>query len=221
VEAAHARQRAFVADASHELQSPLASFRAQLEVGLEHPEGTHWDQTARDLLVDSDRMERLVRDLLYLARQDESTPPQRDLVDLDDVALEEAVRLRSRTTLRVDTGGVSAAPVRGSREELTRVVRNLVDNAATHARSVVTVRTATTASGVELVVSDDGPGVDPRDRAHLFERFYRGDQGRRHDRGSTGLGLAIVASVVARHGGSVEVAQPAAGARFVVRLPTA
>jgi signal transduction histidine kinase len=221
VEAAHARQRAFVADASHELQSPLASFRAQLEVALEHPAGTGWEPTARDLLDDSDRMERLVRDLLYLARQDETAAPPADLVDLDDVVLEETRRLRSRTTLPIDTGSVSAAPVRGSRDDLARVVRNLLDNAERHAASRVTVTTTTTASGVELVVSDDGPGVGLRHRPHVFERFYRGDEARQHEAGSTGLGLAIVAAVTARHGGSVNLAGSGPGAHFVVHLPPA
>ncbi|MGH3507553.1 MAG: sensor histidine kinase [Nocardioidaceae bacterium] len=221
VEAAHARQRAFVADASHELQSPLASFRAQLEVALEHPAGTDWEQTARDLLSDSDQMESLVRDLLFLARQDEGPAPPGHLVDLDDVVLEEVARLRSRTTLRTDTQGVSAAPVRGSRDDLARVVRNLLDNAAQHARSAVTVTSSSSATGVVLAVSDDGPGVAPEQRAHLFERFYRGDEARWRAAASTGLGLPIVAAVVARHGGWVEVGEPPSGARFVVHLPTA
>ena len=222
VEAAHARQRAFVADASHELQSPLAAIRAQLEVGLEHPDGTDWPATARDLLADSDRMERLVRDLLFLARQDSpGSVGSHVLVDLDDVVLEEVARLRARTSTEVETSGVSAAPVRGDRDDLARLVRNLLDNADRHAASTVHVRTSTAGSVAELVVSDDGPGIDPRHRPHVFERFYRGDQARRHGEGSTGLGLAIVAAVAARHGGSVEVADQAPGARLVVRLPSA
>jgi signal transduction histidine kinase len=221
VEAAHARQRAFVADASHELQSPLASFRAQLEVALEHPTGTDWEQTARELLSDSDRMESLVRDLLFLARQDEGPAPPTTLVDLDDVVLEEVARIRSRTTVPVDTSGVSAAPVRGSRDDLARVARNLLDNAVRHARSAVTVACSSAAGGVMLAVSDDGPGVAPEQRAHLFERFYRGDEARWSGTGSTGLGLPIVAAVVSRHGGRVEVGEPPAGAQFVVHLPSA
>lgn len=220
VEAAHARQRAFVADASHELQSPLASFRAQLEVALEHPTGTDWEQTARELLSDSDRMESLVRDLLFLARQDEGPAPPDTLVDLDDVVLEEAARIRSRTALPVDTRGVSAAPVRGSRDDLARVVRNLLDNAVRHARSAVTVSCSISSGEVVLAVSDDGAGVAPEQRPHLFERFYRGDEARSQGSGSTGLGLPIVAAVVSRHGGQVEVGEPPTGAQFFVHLPS-
>jgi signal transduction histidine kinase len=221
VEAAAARQRAFVADASHELQSPLASFRAQLEVALERPDGTDWTRTARDLLADSDRMERLVRDLLFLARQAETAPPPPRLVDLDDVLLEECARLRTRSTLDIDTAGVSAAPVRGSRDDLTRLVRNLLDNAARHATSRVTVTASQGSEGVRLVVADDGPGVPPEHQEHVFERFYRGDESRRHSAGNSGLGLAIVKAVAERHGGRVELASSGPGAQFAVHLPPA
>jgi signal transduction histidine kinase len=220
VEAAAVRQRAFVADASHELQSPLASFRAQLEVALEHPAGTDWESTARDLLADSDRMERLVRDLLFLARQEEATAPAR-LVDLDDVVLEESARLRTRSSKVIDTSGVSAAPVRGSVDDLTRLVRNLLDNAERHADSKVVVATWTTADGVRLTVTDDGPGVPPEHQQRLFERFYRVDESRGPDSGSTGLGLAIVKAVAERHGGSVELTPWRPGAQFGVHLPSA
>jgi signal transduction histidine kinase len=123
--------------------------------------------------------------------------------------------------LDIDTASVSAAPVRGSRDDLARVVRNLLDNAERHALSRVAVSSTTTESGVELIVSDDGPGIDSRHRPHVFERFYRGDEARRHDAGSSGLGLAIVAAVTARHGGSVDLAGSGPGAHVVVHLPPA
>ncbi|MEU8134590.1 sensor histidine kinase [Streptodolium elevatio] len=183
------RQRAFVADASHELQTPLASFRAQLEVALAHPDATDWPATARGLLDADLAMERLVRDLLFLAREDEGGPPPRTLLfDLDDVVLEEAARLRSVTAVRVDTSRVSAAPVRGSRDDLTRVVRNLLDNAERHADGVVTVSLTADARTVTLVVEDDGPGVPPEFRPYLFERFTRADSARSRARdGSAGV----------------------------------
>jgi signal transduction histidine kinase len=220
VEAAAARQRAFVADASHELQSPLAAFRAQLEVGLQHPTGTDWDSTARELLADSDRMERLVRDLLFLARQEGAAAPPR-LVDLDDVVLEESARLRTRSSKAIDTSRVSAAPVRGSPDDLTRLVRNLLDNAERHARSWVVVETWSTADGVQLLVTDDGPGIPAEHREHVFERFFRGDEVRGAESRSTGLGLAIVKAVAERHGGSVELTSWGPGAQFAVQLPPA
>ena len=218
VEEAHARQRAFVADAAHELQSPLAAHRTALEVALAYPDRTDWPETARGLLDDGERMERLVRDLLFLARQDDAPALARP-VDLDDVVLEEVRRLGAGRGVVIDTTGVSAGPVLGSRPDLARMVRNLLENAQRHARSRVVVTLAEGADGVRLTVADDGPGVEPQARAHVFERFYRGDEARAHETGSTGLGLAIVRAVAQRHGGSATLGVPDPGATFVVRLP--
>lgn len=218
VEEAHRRQRAFVADAAHELQSPLAAYRASIEVGLEHPESTDWPLNARALLADSDRMEQLVRDLLFLARQDEGQATRR-LVDLDDVVLEEARRLRASARVEIDTSGVSAAPVSGARSDLGRLVRNLLANAEQHASSRVSVTLTSDATGARLVVTDDGPGVPAEDRDRVFDRFFRGDESRAPESGSTGLGLAIVQAVAGRHGGTARLDHDAPGATFVVHLP--
>ena len=219
VEAAQARQRGFVADAAHELQSPLASYRAQLEVSLRDPAGTDWAETARELLAESDRMERLVRDLLFLARQDEQGSAPRTLVDLDDVVLEEVARLRSSAApVVLDAAAVSAAPVQGRRDDLARLVGNLLANAARHAATTVTVSLGVVEGEVLLTVEDDGPGIPPDQREEVFERFARGDPARGHDGGS-GLGLAISRAVVLRHGGTVRVADSPGGARLEVRLP--
>jgi signal transduction histidine kinase len=223
--AASARQRAFAADASHELQSPLARFRTQLEVALAYPDGVEWREVAASLLADSAEMERLVRDLLFLAREDERSPGERSdvLVDLDDVVLEEAARVRVGSAREVDTTEVSAAPVRGSREQLGRLVRNLLENATRYAAVRVHVRLTTSSAGVELVVRDDGPGV-PRDkRQRIFDRFVRLDQARLRETGGSGLGLAIVDAIARQHGGDVRLDDgdsAAGGATFVVRLPT-
>jgi signal transduction histidine kinase len=218
VEEAHRRQRAFVADAAHELQSPLAAYRTSVEVGLEHPESTDWPLTAQALLADSDRMEQLVRDLLFLARQDEG-PATHRLVDLDDAVLEEARRLRASARVEIDTSAVSAAPVFGSRSDLGRLVRNLLANAEQHATSRITVSLIGDSRGVRLVVTDDGPGVPAEQRDRVFDRFYRGDEARAHETGSTGLGLSIVRAVAERHGGTARLEGPA-GATFVVELPS-
>lgn len=218
VEEANRRQRAFVADAAHELQSPLAAYRASIEVGLEHPESTDWPLNARALLADSDRMEQLVRDLLFLARQDEGQATRR-LVDLDDVVLEEARRLRASARVEIDTSGVSAAPVSGARSDLGRLVRNLLANAEQHASSRVSVTLTSDATGARLVVTDDGPGVPAEDRDRVFDRFFRGDESRAPESGSTGLGLAIVQAVAGRHGGTARLDHDAPGATFVVHLP--
>lgn len=218
VEEAHRRQRAFVADAAHELQSPLAAYRTSIEVGLEQPETTNWPLTARGLLADGDRMEQLVRDLLFLARQDEG-PAIHRLIDLDDVVLEEARRLRASARVEIDTSGVSAAPVSGSRSDLGRLVRNLLANAEQHATSRVTLSLTSDATGARLVVADDGPGVAAEHRDRVFDRFFRGDESRAHETGSTGLGLAIVRAVAGRHGGTATLDEHSPGATFVVHLP--
>lgn len=218
-EEAHRRQRAFVADAAHELQTPLAAYRTSIEVGLEQPGSTDWPLTARQLLADSDRMEQLVRDLLFLARQDEG-PATHRLVDLDDVVLEEATRLRVSARVEIDTSGVSAAPLSGSRSDLGRLVRNLLANAEQHATSRVTVTLTSDVRGARLVVADDGPGVPAEDRDRVFDRFYRGDEARARETGSTGLGLSIVRAVAGRHGGTATLAEDSPGATFVVHLPS-
>jgi signal transduction histidine kinase len=213
------RQRRFVSDASHELRSPLASARAQLEVAAAHPETLPWEATAAGLLAENERMERLVTDLLFLARSDEGrTEAPRAAVDLDDLVLAETGRLRERNHVRVDISHVSAARVFGNREHLGRVVCNLLENAERHARSTVAVELAATGSEVELVVADDGPGVPPEDRERVFDRFVRLDGDRSRGHGGTGLGLAIAREIVRAHGGRIWV-EGTTGARFVVRLP--
>lgn len=223
LERATRRLTAFTSDASHELLSPLAAFRTEIEVALAHQEQTQWPEMAEALLEQCHEMEGLVRDLLFLAQQDErsSHGPPDILVDLDDVVLEEAARLRAVGSVVVDTTAVSAAPVRGDRRQLRRLVRNLLDNAARHAASRVDVRLGSAGEVAELVVLDDGPGVLAADRERIFERFVRLDDARARDTGGAGLGLAIVAAVAAHHGGSAEVRDVAQGAAFVVRFPAA
>jgi signal transduction histidine kinase len=215
------RQRAFVADASHELQSPVTAMRTQLEVGL--ADGTHdWSGTARLLLRDTDEMERLVRDLLFLARTHDGSPAHRtDLLDLDDVVLEEAARVRGTTDVAVTTSEVSAAPVRGDADELRRLVRNLLENAVRHAGSQVRVRLLAARDDVRLEVADDGPGIPTEDRERVFARFVALHEARTRGTGS-GLGLAIARQVALRHGGTLTVADSdIGGACLLLVLPTA
>ena len=211
---AHRRQRDFVSDASHELQSPVAAIRTQLEVALAHPSGTDWQALAGDLLSDCGQMERLVRDLLFLARTDlthDQAP--RTWLDLDDLALEEVARAGGP----IDASGVSAAPVLGNADELRRLIRNLLENGLRHAASRVTVTVAQRANEAVLTVADDGTGVPVEERERIFDRFHRGDTAR--DGAGTGLGLAIARSIAERHGGTLAVADSADGARFELRLP--
>jgi signal transduction histidine kinase len=214
------RQHRFVADASHELRSPLTGIRAQLEVDLAHPAQADWQATERDVLDDAIRLQRLVADLLALAAADASAldASHRGMVDLDEIVLTEARRLRTRTRHRVDTSAVSGAQLIGNADQLVRAVRNLFDNAGRHARSTVTVTLEESDSAALLTVADDGPGIPAEQRDRIFERFARIDGGRTRDDGGTGLGLAITHEVVVAHGGSITV-DNAPGARFRVALP--
>jgi signal transduction histidine kinase len=214
------RQRRFVADASHELRSPLTGIRAQLEVDLAHPENADWQATDRDVLVDAVRLQRLVEDMLILATTDASAfdASSREPVDLDEIVLSEARRLRSRTPYRVDTTRVSGAQLTGNRDQLARAVRNLLDNAARHAGSTVTATLAESESEITLVVVDDGPGIPVDQQRRIFERFTRLDDARTQDNGGTGLGLAITQEVVIAHGGTITV-ENAPGAQFTVSFP--
>jgi signal transduction histidine kinase len=215
-----ALQRQFVSDASHELRSPLAGMQAELEVALANAHDADWPHVAGDVLEDLGRVQRLVDQLLVLARLDEGAPVAADRpVDLDDLVLREARRARERHGPVVDVRGVSAGRVRGDPDRLRQVVRNLVDNAVRHARTRVTLGLQTQAGSAILTVADDGPGIPPAERERIFERFTRLDEARAIDKGGYGLGLAITREIVAAHGGTVEAEDPASGARLVVHLP--
>jgi signal transduction histidine kinase len=222
LDASALRQRRFVADASHELRSPLASIQTQLEVALAHPQLADWPATAREVVQEVTKLQRTVDDLLLLARIDENTPPRRDLVDLDELVLAEALRARERGRVEVDVDRVSGARIQGDPDQLTRVVRNLVGNAEHHADKRVRLELRMLDGEAELVVADDGPGIPPADRERVFHRFTRLDEDRGRRRGGTGLGLAIAREVVRAHGGTIRVTDaPGGGARLVVRLPRA
>lgn len=218
-EAATRRQREFVADAAHEIRSPVASLRTQLEVAALHDDPS-WRDRLPALTEDAARLSRLVDDLLRLARIDARVPLARDEVDLDDIVLETVGRARSSTALHLDTSAVSGARIVGDRDALTRAVQNLLDNALRHARTTVAVALTTT-DRAELTVTDDGPGIPVDQRERVFDRFTRLDDARSRDAGGTGLGLAIVRDVVLQHGGDVRIEDAGPGARFVVRLPLA
>ena len=228
LEDASQRQRRFVSDASHELRSPVASMRQHSEVALAHPGRTTVNELAATVLAEDLRMQLLVENLLLLARADEGglTLAEGDVVDLDDLVLAEARRLRDATALEVDARAVCAGRVRGSAAQLRSLVGNLLDNAARHARAKVTISLKEEQdeqagrSAVVLRVDDDGGGIAAADRGRIFERFVRLDNARSRDHGGAGLGLAIVAEVAGAHGGTVVATDgPRCGARFEVRLP--
>lgn len=220
IERSQRTQRQFASDASHELRSPLATIRQHAELAVAHPESTSADELAHIVLEEGERMQELVEALLLLARIDE----RRGLgavtaVDVDDLALAELRRLRG-LGVRVDGHGLSPGRVRGSEALLARALRNLADNAARHARDLVSIRVRADRATVTVEIEDDGDGIAPAQRDRVFERFSRLDEGRARDEGGSGLGLAIVREVVLAHGGSIAVTEGArGGARFVVTLP--
>ncbi len=219
IEAASERQEQFVADASHELRSPLTRLRTQLELAVAHPEDES-PATMRSLLSEVVALDRLLDDLLLSARLESERHPSRAPVDLDDLVLEEARRVRDASEIQVDTTEVGAGRVAGDRSQLQRVVRNLTDNAVRHARSRVRLSVRERADVTEVTVTDDGPGVSPEDHERIFERFTRLDEARSRDAGGSGLGLAIVRDIVERHGGTITLdASSHLGARFVIELP--
>ncbi len=222
VDDAAQRQARFVADASHELRSPLTRIRSELEVDLAHAEGADLAATHRSILEETVGLQHLVEDLLQLARTDAGAAPAaaRSRVDLDDIVLGLARRLRAAGRVRVDIAGVAAVQVTGHAAQLTRAVGNLADNAARHATSTVTLTLTQRDQSAVLAVSDDGPGIPPEDQERIFDRFTRLDDARTAATGGAGLGLAIARDIVERHGGTLALdPDHHPGARFVVTLP--
>ena len=222
VELATERQRQFVADASHELRSPLTRLRSNLEVAIAHPDLVPEDELLAGLAVDVADLQRLVDGLLFLARLEGAGAVPDEPVDLDDLVLAEARRLRERGGVDVDVSAVSAARTAGDSTQLVRMVANLASNAERHAASRVSFELGEHDGRCTLVVADDGPGIPADQRVEVFKRFTRLDEARSRDAGGSGLGLAIVHDIVVRHAGTVSVCEgEPGGARFVVDLPRA
>lgn len=212
------RQRQFTGDAAHELRSPLARIRAELEV--ERGRGGSAAQSFEVVLDDVRGMERLVDDLLYLARADAGAMPATAPLDLDDVVLREVTRCAAEGGVTIDATGVSGAHVLGNASMLARLVRNLLDNASTHAASSVSVSLVEREGCAVLTVADDGPGLPDDDRERVFQRFTRVDEARSTRMGGTGLGLAIARSIAEQHGGRLVALPSATGGVFELTLPT-
>jgi signal transduction histidine kinase len=214
-----ARQRRFVADASHELRTPLTSVLANLELLAESLDGEQ-GEAARSALRSSQRMRRLVADLLLLARTDVGRVVPRESCDLAQIVAEAAGELGPVSGEHEIVLAVNPAPIEAVRDEIHRLAINLLENSLRHTPpgTRIYVTTELRDGKATLVVEDDGPGVPPELAPTLFERFVRGvgDRG-----GSFGLGLAIVKAVAVSHGGEVKLESPAegTGARFVVTLP--
>lgn len=201
------QQRTFVADAAHELRSPIASIRTQLDVALTtETDREEWRRVGSDVIGDIDRVGRLADDLLLLARLDAGATTRRELVDVSALL-----------GLDVEPQWVTADP-RG----LRRALDNIISNARRHASDRVEIALTRSGSLIVVTVDDDGPGIEAADRERVFDRWLRLDEGRARDEGGAGLGLAITRSVVTAHGGDVTLGDsPLGGVRAVVRLPAA
>ena len=219
VEYANQQQQRFVADASHELRSPMTRLRTQIELAISHPEVDR-ASTHEHLLAEVIDLSRLLDDLLLTVRLDSDPVMRHAAVDLDDIVLDEARRLRGRGRVVVETNEVGAARVSGDADQLARAIRNLADNAERHAAGMVRFSLREQSGTSVLAVADDGPGIPPQHHAEIFERFARLDEARSRDQGGTGLVLAIVRDIIERHGGTITLdSAPGLGTRFVIELP--
>ncbi len=223
IESATARQRTFVGDAAHELRSPLASMRVQLEVSQRMGPSTDWPDLIDDVLIDVSRLDRLVEDLLALARLDETggASARHESIDLGTL-IESIAPNYEHARVPVECVVAPGVIVLGNRDALHRVVVNLVDNAVRYARSGVQIDVDADGPSARLTITDDGPGLPESERERVFDRFYRAETSRSRDSGGTGLGLPIVRDLLRAHKGTVQLtARPdgADGLRALVLLP--
>jgi signal transduction histidine kinase len=225
VEEASRRQREFVADASHELRSPLTRMRSELEVDLAHPGGADPEATHRSVLEEVVGLQRLVDDLLLLAQSaalDQRDAHRDDVVDLAGVVTRAVGLAAPRPGTAIEVDAVEPVPVHGNERELARAIGNVLDNATRHARTLVRVVASSNGDTATVAVEDDGDGIAAGQHDRIFERFARGDEGRAAAAGGFGLGLAIARDIAERHRGTLTADRSwREGARFVLTLPRA
>jgi heavy metal sensor kinase len=227
LEDAFRRQRQFTADASHELRTPLTAVKGQVEVALTRPrEPDAYREVLQTVNEEVDRLIRLVGSLLTLARADVGQiPVALDAVDVPDLVAAAVEQVRPAAQQRdVELALAFGPPVtlRADEDLLLQLLLNLLDNAAKYTPSGgrVTAGWSTGGARVELWVRDTGAGIAPEHLAHIFDRFYRADQGRSRAEGGVGLGLSICRWIAEAHGGSISVeSAPGQGSTFTVRLP--
>jgi signal transduction histidine kinase len=214
------RQRQFVSDASHELRTPLTAIRGQLEVlaRSERPDAAEVRRVTDLALAEMARIERLVEDLLTLARADEEAP-----LRPVEISLEPFLRRfgEDPSLGKIALGEIPAGTLRADPDGLTQVIRNLLANARRHAGPEGQVRLSAVAAGERLTVrvDDDGPGVPPRERERVFDRFHRSEAARDRSSGGSGLGLAIAHAIVDQHGGRIWIeTAPMGGARVAFEI---
>ncbi|MEU6718868.1 HAMP domain-containing sensor histidine kinase [Nonomuraea sp. NPDC046802] len=211
-------QRRFVADASHELRSPISALRAQLELANTYPDETDWQTTGAQALAAADRITHIIDELLMLARLDAGAAVNRREVDICRLA-EEQIHRREGSRVPIVLAACQACPVLGSPIQLDRLLTNLLDNATRHAATRIDVEAKVEGDRVIVTVTDDGDGVPPEARERIFERFTRLESARAKDKGGSGLGLPLSREIATAHQGTLTIADHSPGARFVVNLP--
>jgi signal transduction histidine kinase len=214
-----ARQRRFVADASHELRSPLTAIRTGLEVGLSHPDRAPWPQIAHRAVRQSQRLEYLIAELLVLAKADAyQLAARRQPVDLAAL-LADLAAATPAPGISIDLSVPPGTATTGNPEDLSRMFRNLLDNAIRYARHRVLITAAAGPEGIVVEIADDGPGIPEEERERVFGRFVRLDASREQASGSAGLGLAIAREIAAAHGATIVLTKaPGGGTRAVVTV---
>jgi signal transduction histidine kinase len=214
----------FASDASHELRTPVAGLRAELEEAQMHPDQTDLGDLLDRALNDVDRLEAIIKDLLVLAETEAGPPMDLRRVDLGELVKAEVSGRKDRIAVELELQPgvtVNAVPT-----QIGRVLTNLLNNAQRHAERTVRIQVSRDGDNAELAVTDDGDGIAEADRERIFQRFTRLDAARRRDHKvghkGTGLGLAISHDIAEAHAGSLEVGDSVTGgARFVLRLPLA
>ncbi len=219
LEASSKFQQEFVSNVSHELRSPLTTLLATADRAANDQQNADWSEVTETILREGRRLDVLIDDLFWLARNDErQIDATRVDVDFDDILFEEAARVRSVKGLSVDTSAVQPTRVKADPAMIKRMIRNVVDNASRYAKSELRFDSHYDEDEVVVWVSDDGPGIDVATSAKLFERFVRADPARNRYSGGTGLGLSIVAEIVARHGGRAQFIAVNQGTRIELRV---
>ena len=219
LEAASKFQQEFVSNVSHELRSPLTTLLATVDRAVSDQDRANWSVAAETVLREGRRLDVLIDDLFWLARNDEyQVESTRTDVDLDDLLFEESQRVRAMSELSVDTTRVTPTRVVGDPAMLKRMIRNVVDNAARYATEGLMFSCDFEGDEAVVTVGDDGDGIEVDTSDRLFDRFVRADPARSRHSGGTGLGLAIVAEIVVRHGGSARFVNVARGTLIELRI---